>query len=344
MTKKNPDPNPSPELRVDEVYSEPNPDLLQDNALEGFEKSPHFNEQTCNYRYPEGAPDSLRIHVNAPGNFDRKKPTKVIYFTLPAGNTIEQTIGTKKQEGLDWHYNIQQIGAQTRALRDSSPDENVVIAYIEAPKLNANAWRKNDPNRGQTIAALFEDVKTKLGTPNATIDISGHSAGRALKFAYIDSMEKIPDNVKRFSFLDSDHSYNATRGKKLANWLEATNDHYLTVIAYDDQNITYHGKPVAGAVGYLRTLEMISDFKKWGIQLTEEKKNGYTKYSGLNGRVNFIIMNNPDNKILHTETVYRNGFIYSQTAGTPHEGVTGDFNGKLAFEKYIQDSPEQISV
>jgi hypothetical protein len=315
----------------------------QDKALPGFEKSPYFNESTYNYHYPEGAPDALRIHVNAPGNFDRAKPTRVIYFTLPAGNTIEQTIGAKKQDGLDWHYNIQQIGAQTRALRESSPGENIVIAYIEAPKLNANAWRKNDPNRGLAIAALFEDVKTKLGTPNATIDISGHSAGRALKFAYIDSMEAIPDNVKRFSFLDSDHSYNASRGKKLADWVQK-DDHFLTVIAYDDQNITYQGKPVAGAVGYLRTLEMISDFKKWGIALTEEKKNGYTKYSGLNGRVNFIIMNNPDNKILHTETVYRNGFIYSQTAGTPLEGVTGDFNEKLAFEKFIQYTPEKIST
>jgi len=282
--------------------------------------------------------------VNAPENFDRQKPTRVIFFALPAGNTIEQTIGAQKKEGQDWHFNIQQIAAQTRQLRETNPDENIVVTYIEAPKLNANAWRKGDPDRGKIIAALFDDVKTKLGTPNATIDISGHSAGRSLKFSYIDSMEQIPDNVKRISFLDSDHSYNSDRGQKLVTWLQSTQDHYLTAIAYDDRNITYKGQPVAGAIGYLKTLEMISDFQKQGIELTEQKKPGYTLYTGLNGRVNFIIMNNPDNKILHTETVYRNGFIYSETAGTPVEGVAGDFNGKIAFEKFIQDSPEQIAA
>lgn len=319
-------------------------EAIDSTSLAGFETDPYLQEKTKTYNYPEGDPEPLRVHVNAPANFDRKKPTRMVVFTLPAGNTIEQTIGAKKQPGQDWHYEIQQIGAQVRKLREISPGENIVVAYVEAPNLNPGGWKKDQPGRGQVMAQLFEDVRAKLAVPQVTIDISGHSAGRSLKFSYIDEQPQIPDNVKRLSFLDSNHSYNPARGEKIVKWLKATNDHYLTVISYDDRNVTYQGKPVAGAVGYERTYEMIAFFQQQGITLTKQQKNGYVQYSGLDGRVNFLVMDNPQNKILHTETVFRNGLLYAETSGTGLEAAAGQFNGPLTFEQYIQDQPSQLAL
>jgi hypothetical protein len=320
------------------------PETGPEGGVARFEQSPYFEERTRTYNFPEGDADPLRIHINAPGNYDKAKPTRVVMYALPAGNTIEQTIGTGKKPGQDWHYEIQQIAAQTRRLREASPGENIVIAYVEAPKLNPGAWHKDDPARGEIFGTLIDDVKTKIGSPSATVDISSHSAGRSFQGSYIDAFPQIPDSVKRLSFLDSIHNFNAARGDKMVTWLQAAQDHYLSVISYDDRNVTLNGQPVPGAVGYVRTLEMIDHFRKKGVALSEEKKNGYTQYTGLNGRVNIIIMDNPNSKILHTETVFRNGFIHAETSGTSLEGTAGAFNGPLAFEKFIQPESPALAI
>src|SRR5262245_17312889 len=57
--------------------------------------------------------EDTRILINAPRQIDPSKPTLLIFYGLPSGNTIEQTIGCAEQPGLDWHYYIQHIGAQT---------------------------------------------------------------------------------------------------------------------------------------------------------------------------------------------------------------------------------------
>ncbi len=313
--------------------------------LSGFEKSPYFNEKIKTYNYPEGDPDPLRVHVNAPGNFDHKKPTRVVVFALPAGNTIEQTIGTTKKDGQDWHFEIQQIAAQTRKLRESSPGENIVVAYVEAPRLNPGAWHKDQVGRGEIIGQLANDIKSKIGAPNATIDFSSHSAGRSLVNSYLDETPQIPVDVKRISYLDSNHGFNPARGDKMVSWLNAAPDHYLTVISYDDQNIVDKstGEPIKGRVGYARTYEMIDHFQKQGLTLTKEQKNGYVHFTGLNGRVNILIMDNPGNTILHTETVSRNGFIYSQTAGTGLDGTAGRFNTR-GYEQFIQPESPKLEI
>src|SRR5262245_15067703 len=61
----------------------------------------------------------IRIHVNAPLDEDGRpaRATRLIVFALPNGNTLEQTLGCQMKPGLDWHYDIQHIAAQTRLLR-----------------------------------------------------------------------------------------------------------------------------------------------------------------------------------------------------------------------------------
>ena len=72
---------------------------------------------------------NVRIHVNAPLDDDGKpaRATRLIIFALPNGNTIEQTLGCKMAEGLDWHYDIQHVAAQVRLLATTVPDERIVL-------------------------------------------------------------------------------------------------------------------------------------------------------------------------------------------------------------------------
>jgi hypothetical protein len=84
-------------------------------VIPGFSISPYFGEQVATFLYnPE-----VRIHINAPpiNSFDATKPTALVFFALPNGNTIEMTVGKQVGPNDDWHYDIQHIGAQTRFLR-----------------------------------------------------------------------------------------------------------------------------------------------------------------------------------------------------------------------------------
>ena len=57
-------------------------------------------------------------------------------YALPNGNTLEQTLGCKMTEGLDWHYDIQHVAAQVRLLRTITPDERIVLVCAEAGGLS----------------------------------------------------------------------------------------------------------------------------------------------------------------------------------------------------------------
>src|SRR3990172_3228307 len=80
-----------------------------------WQRSPWFEEQAFTVALePAG-----RIHVNAPlPHADGPaRATRIIVYALPNGNTIEQTLGCRMAEGLDWHYDIQHVAAQIRLLR-----------------------------------------------------------------------------------------------------------------------------------------------------------------------------------------------------------------------------------
>src|SRR5829696_9858275 len=94
--------------------------------LPGFRRSPWFGEQVRE-RWAEG---SIRVLVNAPQRFDPRQPTRLVVYAAPNGNTIEQTLGCAKADGLDWHFGIQHAAAQVRRLREVSPKENVILACV----------------------------------------------------------------------------------------------------------------------------------------------------------------------------------------------------------------------
>src|SRR5438445_600330 len=56
--------------------------------------------------------DGVRALINAPAKLDAANPALLVIYTLPNGNTIEQTLGCRLAAGLDWHYDIQHVAAQ----------------------------------------------------------------------------------------------------------------------------------------------------------------------------------------------------------------------------------------
>ena len=306
--------------------------------LPGFDISPHWGEQVKDLRFEPG----VRIHVNAPNvkQFTRSRPTEIVFYALPNGNSIEWTIGRKKQEGLDWHYFIQHIGAQTRRLREVVRDRNIVVVYLEADGKSWPSWRSKHENKSEIIALLVDFVTREIDVSNSTLVLSSHSGGGSFVFGYINAFESIPDEVKRICFLDSNYGFSVDdgHGSKLLEWLGRSKDNYLSVLAYDDREITYQGKKVVGPTGgtYRATHRMVECFRK-EIELPEEITGDLVRYRGLNGRMDIIVHTNPENRILHTVLVGdMNGFIHSMTVGGPYENKAGVFAGQLAYEGWIQ--------
>ena len=80
--------------------------------IEGFRPLAPFAEQVR-----EQTVAKVRIVTVAAESFDPKKPTQLILYALPNGNSIEETIGCTEAQGRDWHYYIQHIGRDAPAAR-----------------------------------------------------------------------------------------------------------------------------------------------------------------------------------------------------------------------------------
>ncbi len=306
--------------------------------LPGFFISPHFDEQITTYTF---APE-VKVHINAPApnSLDLQKPTQLIFYALPNGNTTAQTIGKKLQKGDDWHFDIQHIGAQTRRLREVITEENIVIAYLETFDKSWPSWCRKNPDSRKLIQQLIQSVKSKLPLSNLTLCLSGHSGGGSFIFTYLNSISQIPDEITRISFLDSNYGYSDAEqhGDKLCEWLKRSSNHHLSIIAYDDRNVRFQGKLIVGPEGgtYRKTFKMIERLQK-DFELVQSREKDYLKFRGLNGRIDIIILENPTNAILHTALVGdKNGFIRSMTAGTKYENKVALFGGGIAYAKWIQ--------
>ena len=59
------------------------------------------------------------------------------------------------------------------------------------------------------------------------------------------------------------------------------------------------------------------------------------KVSAADGRIQFLLKENPDRKILHTVQVERNGFIHSLVTGTPDQDRGYEYFGERAYAKLI---------
>lgn len=306
-------------------------------SFPGFEVSPNWNEQIKTFTFD---PD-VRIQINAPAaeKLDSLKSTFLILYALPNGNSIEQTVGRKMTDGLDWHYTIQHIGAQIRLLREIMPDKNIIIAYLEAGGKSWPAWRRKFPNNSQLICQIVDTIRKKFQELHPHIILSGHSGGGSFIFGFLNGVDSIPDWIERIAFLDANYSYDDSlrHGDKLIAWLNADSTHRLCVIAYDDRNITLNGKLVVGPDGgtFRATHRMLQRFEK-NISFSVHQDSTIQQFIGMNNQVEFLIHTNPSNQILHTILVERNGFLHAMTFGTSFESKAGAFFGEPVYTKWIQ--------
>ncbi len=311
---------------------------IQGQNLPGFKVLPGKPEQQL---VIENSPPSTRILINAPlTGFKKNDKVLLVFYALPNGNTIEQTFGKKINKGDDWHYDIQQIGAQTRFLRHLIKRETIVTVYLETRQKSWPEWVANTRDSVNAVKGIVDNIKAIFSQWDPHIILNGHSGGGRFIFSYLNSVEKIPDNVVRISFLDSNYGYEDSRyGLKLVHWLKSGKNNCLCTLAYNDSVAIYNGKPVVSPTGgtWYRTGLM----QKYLAQSFHFKILGNDTliwHSALSKRIEIILKSNPGNKIYHTIQVERNGFIHSMVSGTRYEKRGYEYFAKRAYSDYIGDS------
>jgi len=299
-------------------------------------ESGEFNDRVASF-----GRDEFKVHINAPPSdaFKHGKKVLLIFYALPNGNTTEQTIGRKMKPGDDWHFDIQHIGAQTRFLRERIKDRIIVVAYLEADSKSWPAWRKKHGDK--QIPEIISSVRKIFTNNPVEIVLSGHSGGGSFIFGYLNAVEKIPDDVTRIAFLDSNYAYDPAQGhtEKFVKWLKASKRHCLCVLAYNDAVALLDGKSFVSAEGgtWGRSHAMLKDFGA-SFKFASQKKDGLEKVLALGGRIQFLLKENPDRKIFHTVQVERNGFIHAMVSGTKNEGKGYQYFGERAYGKWIQEN------
>jgi hypothetical protein len=276
----------------------------------------------------------VRVVIDRPAAAS-SKPILLVFYALPNGNTIEQTIGKALKTGDDWHFDIQHIGAQVAFLREQIQDRQLIVAYLENNKKSWPSWRR--AHGDAPIPAIIEAVRQRHGGPHPRIVLSGHSGGGSFIFGYLNNVETIPDQIERIAFLDANYAYQTDRHQaKLTAWLKASDAHYLVVLAYNDAVALLDGKPFVSASGgtWGRSHQMLDDLKD-SIPLTNEVSAGLERCTALASRVRFLLKDNPERKVWHTVQVEKNGFIESMLSGTKLQGVGYTYFGDRAYKRFI---------
>jgi hypothetical protein len=301
---------------------------------EKFSATTNFGEWTREIKLP----DDVRIVINAPSpeTFSLEKSVLLVFYALPNGNTIEQTIGKKLQPGDDWHFDIQHIGAQTRWLRNVITNKTIVVAYLEAGTKSWPSWRKNHGD--EKIPEIFDGVRGIFSSNKTEIILASHSGGGSLIFGWLNAVEKIPDDVTRIAFLDSDYGYETKlHADKIKNWLAASGENYLCVLAYQDYLALLKGKTFVSENGgtWGRSQTMLNDLRAQ-FQFSSRTNDELETFSALNGRIELLLKENPEKKIFHTVQVERNGFIQALLSGTADEGKNYEYFGERIYTNFIQ--------
>ncbi|MBI2428422.1 MAG: hypothetical protein HYV29_06435 [Ignavibacteriales bacterium] len=281
----------------------------------------------------------VRALINSPAAIDSSKPTHLILYALPNGNSIEMSAGRQMKPDLDWHYDIQHIAAQTRFLRSELTDRNIIIAYLECEGKSWPAWRQKHENSSAAIARIVEYVRFETNYPKLVM-LSGHSGGGSFLTGYLNAFDSIPEHIYRIAYLDANYSFEDSlhHGQKLFDWLNASTSRTLAVIAYDDREIIYNGKKIIGPTGgtFRATQRMMQSFAA-RTNVSSHQDSTIIQYSAIGNRARFIVHTNPDTLILHTVLVERNGFIHSVLMNTKYEEKNYKFFGNRVYNNLISE-------
>jgi|GEM_PF-79090 len=283
------------------------------------------NERVSTFHLPAG----VRIYINTPSHpqADTDDNTELLLYALPNGNSIEQTLGRRMNPGDDWHFDIQHIAAQTRFLREAWPDKSVILVLLEADGLSWPAWRKSHSD--SEIPGVLADVVRQSGLSLTNMTLAAHSGGGSLIFGLMNSGSDIPDYVRRIVFLDATYGYlTEAHSPKLSRWLRHP-DTSMCVMAYRDSEVELNGKRIVSATGgtWYRSRLMLSDLQK-EFEFRRQPNGPLETIRSESGRIEFRLHANPDNRILHTVQVERNGLIH---------GLMFDSNLSEKAYRYFED-------
>ena len=278
--------------------------------------------------------DDVRITIDIPAGYSPSKKTIIILFALPNGNTTEQTMGKKMQEGDDWHFDIQHIKAQTAFIRNELPEQNFVVAYLENTFKSWPTWKTKHVNYISETQHIVDTIYSLFSARQKVIYLSGHSGGGRFVFNYLDGVNSIPAKVERITFLDSDYGYDSSYLEKIQVWLKKK-DNVLNIFAYNDSVALYNGKRVVSDTGgtWYRSHLMLKDLS--GFRFKKIRDDSLIVYISADKKVQFYFKTNPDKKIYHTQQVELNGFIHSVLMGTKKESENYMYFGPRAYSAFI---------
>ena len=310
---------------------------------DAFARRPSAPERIASrYEWLEPRYPDVRIVIDRPERMRKNRPTKVLFYALPNGNTIEWTAGKKMEAGDDWHYDIQHIAAQTRFLRKKMKRCNIVTVYLMAEGKSWTAWRTlHAQDKAQVLPAIVDEVLDMFSAYRPKAVLSGHSGGGYFLFEYIRAVERIPDSVERLAFLDSTYGYqDSLHAEKLTEWIARRKDHRLCVISYQDATVVIDGKHIVSASGgtWGRSFAMAADLARC-FSLRSSQTDDFIDINHAQGRIFFKLKKNPDGHIYHTVLVERNGFIDTVLEGTSKAGRGYRFWGERAYSRYLDQSP-----
>ncbi len=293
------------------------------------------NAQTPDKSYSFSLFSDIKITIDqADKSIADKKPSLLIIYALPNGNTTAQTMGKIMTAGDDWHYDIQHILAQTEFIRKVLRKKNVVVAYLENDYKSWPLWKQKHPLFGDSVKRIVDTIASLFKKP--VIYLNGHSGGGSFIFGYLRGVTEIPANIHRISFIDSDYGYDSTYTPQLLGWLK-NKKHFLTVFAYNDSIALYNGKPVVSATGgtwyrsHLLLRHLSAKFK-----MNSENNDSMVIIKSDNKKIQFFFKLNPDRKIFHTQQVELNGFIHSILCGTKNDSKGYLYYGLRAYSQLIR--------
>ncbi len=320
-------------------------DLLADAKLskllgaEGPLLNPRYDtDRTTTMKLDPG----VRVVIKAPFAWVKTEPVRLVIYATPNGSTAEQTIGRIVASGGDWHYQIQNIGAQTHWLRDHANLRNLVVAYLEPEGKSWSAWRKKFDAQNQLIPRLIEAISQQFKGQDVRLTLTGHSGGGSFIFGYFNAVSEIPAAIERIAFLDSNYNWETERHVvKFSNWLKGSPEHRLCVLAYEDCVALLNGKTFVSESGgtWGRSLQMLQDLGK-SFPLERKEDDDFIRANSAAGQIQFLLRKNPAKKVLHSVLVERNGFIQGIIGGTNSEGQGYEYFGPRAYAPGLPQSPQ----
>lgn len=278
---------------------------------------------------------NVKVTIDQPEKFDKKKDVIFILYALPNGNTTEQTMGKAMKEGDDWHFDIQHIKAQTAFVREQVEKKNVIVAYLENSFRSWPQWKAKTEDYPAKIRHIVDTLSDFVR--DKTVYLNGHSGGGSFIFGYLESVKEIPFHIGRISFIDSNYGYDSTYYPKLRKWLKQNKRATLTVFAYNDSVALYNGKPVVSAQGgtWYRSHRMLEHFGRH-YRFTQTRNDSLIVHESTKGQLAFFLRTNPERKIYHTQQVELNGFIHSILYRTGRQEKDYRYYGTRAYGKYIE--------